>query len=120
MDRQVVAEEMKFLLALVRDVESNDQLHAVQTLTSRKAALTQLTEDDTEVDAEALAEAVVTAQSELDDAKAEETTAQEAVDALEDDADADAVSDANDALTAATEAVATKQTALDEATDAVE
>ena len=48
MDRQVVAEEMKFLLALVRDVESNDQVHAVQTLTTRKAALTQLTEGDDE------------------------------------------------------------------------
>merc|ERR1719223_1250984 len=69
MDRQVVAEEMKFLLALVRDVESNDQLHAVQTLTTRKAALTQLTEDDAD-DTEALTvdqakEAVTEAEEEL-------------------------------------------------------
>jgi hypothetical protein len=60
MDRQVVAEEMKFLLALVRDVESNDQLHAVQTLTSRKAALTQLT-DDADADADADADVARTA-----------------------------------------------------------
>ena len=76
MDRQVVAEEMKFLLALVRDVESNDQVHAVQTLTTRKAALTQLTEgdnagDDTETLTVDEAKAAVTAaETALEEAEA--------------------------------------------------
>jgi hypothetical protein len=79
---------MKFLLALVRDVESNDQVHAVQTLTTRKAALTQLTEgegegegegtgdDDTEVlSVDAAKEAVEAAEEALEEAQAAEATA---------------------------------------------
>jgi hypothetical protein len=44
MSKQEVADELKFLLELVKDVESNDQLHAVHTLTTRKMDLTQLTD----------------------------------------------------------------------------
>lgn len=44
MSKAEVAEELRYLLQLVRDVESNNKAHAVTTLTSRKASLVNLEE----------------------------------------------------------------------------
>lgn len=40
-----VADELKYLLELVRDIEANDKAHAVQTLSSRKVKLVSLAAD---------------------------------------------------------------------------
>jgi len=40
--KKEVADELKYLLELVRDIESNDKSHAVQTLVSRKSSLMNL------------------------------------------------------------------------------
>merc|ERR1740117_263948 len=42
--KKEVAEELKYLLELVRDIESDDKSHAVQTLVSRKSSLMNLEE----------------------------------------------------------------------------
>jgi hypothetical protein len=85
MDRQVVAEEMKFLLALVRDVESNDQVHAVQTLTTRKAALTQLTEEEGGDSETPDADDDTTEVLSVEDAEAAVDAAKEALEAAEEE-----------------------------------
>jgi hypothetical protein len=46
MSKAEVAGELKYLLQLVRDVESNNKAHAVTTLTARKSSLVNL-EDET-------------------------------------------------------------------------
>ena len=46
MSKAEVASELKYLLQLVRDVESNNKAHAVTTLTARKASLVNLEGDD--------------------------------------------------------------------------
>jgi hypothetical protein len=48
MSKAEVAEELRYLLQLVRDVESNNKAHAVTTLTSRKASLVNLEETTAE------------------------------------------------------------------------
>jgi len=56
MSKAEVADELRYLLQLVRDVESNNKAHAVTTLTSRKASLVNLAEennDDADADADA-------------------------------------------------------------------
>jgi len=45
MSKVEVADELRYLLQLVRDVESNNKAHAVTTLTSRKASLVNLAEE---------------------------------------------------------------------------
>merc|ERR1719398_585733 len=44
MSKAEVASELKYLLQLVRDVESNNKAHAVTTLTARKSSLVNLEE----------------------------------------------------------------------------
>lgn len=48
MSKAEVAGELKYLLQLVRDVESNNKAHAVTTLTARKANLVNLEEEEKE------------------------------------------------------------------------
>merc|ERR1719163_1123361 len=50
MSKDEVAGELRYLLQLVRDVESNDKTHAVQTLTTRKANLVNLAADGEETE----------------------------------------------------------------------
>ena len=45
MSKAEVADELRYLLQLVRDVEQNNKAHAVATLTSRKASLVNLADD---------------------------------------------------------------------------
>ena len=45
MSKAEVADELRYLLQLVRDVEQNNKAHAVTTLTSRKASLVNLADD---------------------------------------------------------------------------
>ena len=52
--KKEVADELKYLLELVRDIESNDKSHAVQTLVSRKSSLMNLEEKKTPTPEEAL------------------------------------------------------------------
>ena len=44
--KKEVADELKYLLALVRDIEANDKAQAVQTLSSRKMKLVNLEETE--------------------------------------------------------------------------
>lgn len=46
MSKAEVADELRYLLQLVRDVEQNNKAHAVTTLTSRKASLVNLADTD--------------------------------------------------------------------------
>ena len=48
MSKAEVASELKYLLQLVRDVESNNKAHAVTTLTARKSSLVNLEETEEE------------------------------------------------------------------------
>merc|ERR1719446_1000109 len=87
MSKAEVQGELRYLLQLVRDVESNNKAHAVETLTTRKSALVSLAaegegddDDDTELS--------------LEDAEAALTAAEEARDAAQETLDA-----ANEALT---------------------
>ena len=48
MSKSEAADELRYLLQLVRDVESNDKAHAVTTLTARKSSLVSLADTTTE------------------------------------------------------------------------
>ena len=52
MSKAEVADELRYLLQLVRDVEQNNKAHAVETLTTRKANLVSLAEDNADDDGE--------------------------------------------------------------------
>lgn len=140
MSKAEVAEELRYLLQLVRDVESNNKAHAVTTLTSRKASLVNLeetTEETTEEgdgDADtfpgqeqyqqaidAAQESVETTQEAVELAQEVVDDAQEAYDAIKDDEDVDqadkdtaeeALKDANDALDRANTALEVAKTTL--------
>ena len=51
MSKAEVADELRYLLQLVRDVETNNKSHAVTTLTARKSSLVNLEETATATDA---------------------------------------------------------------------
>merc|ERR1719398_511321 len=74
MSKAEVASELKYLLQLVRDVESNNKAHAVTTLTARKSSLVNLEETSEETKEE-------TKEEGKEEGKEEETPA-----ATEDDA----------------------------------
>jgi len=62
--KKEVAEELKYLLELVRDIESDDKSHAVQTLVSRKSSLMNL-EETTETTETKKSDDLVDAEAEL-------------------------------------------------------
>lgn len=62
--KKEVAEELKYLLELVRDIESDDKSHAVQTLVSRKSSLMNL-EETTETTETKKSDKLVAAEDEL-------------------------------------------------------
>ena len=72
--KQEVADELKYLLELVRDIESNDKSHAVQTLVGRKSSLMNLEEVE---------EAEATEETAVEEAEATEETAVEEAEAAE-------------------------------------
>lgn len=97
MSKAEVQGELRYLLQLVRDVESNNKAHAVETLTTRKSALVSLAaegEGDDDDDADADTEVS------LEDAEAALTAAEEARDAAQ-----EALDLAQETLDAANEAV---------------
>jgi len=51
MSKAEVADELRYLLQLVRDVETNNKSHAVTTLTARKSSLVNLEETATATEA---------------------------------------------------------------------
>ena len=63
--KKEVAEELKYLLELVRDIESDDKSHAVQTLVSRKSSLMNLEEETTETTEAKKSDDLVDAEAEL-------------------------------------------------------
>lgn len=75
MSKAEVAGELKYLLQLVRDVESNNKAHAVTTLTARKASLVNLEEEEKEEGGE----------EEKEEGGEEETPAEEGEDAEEEE-----------------------------------
>jgi len=109
MSKDEVAGELRYLLQLVRDVESNNKAHAVTTLTARKAKLVSLADEDEEEeetppatedeneddddettpeegdDPSVFEEAVTKAQKKVDDAQKDVDEAQKALDENEDD-----------------------------------
>jgi len=73
--KKEVADELKYLLELVRDIESGDKSHAVQTLVSRKSSLMNLEgEEETE---EPAAEEEETAEPAAEEPATEEPAAKE-------------------------------------------
>jgi len=74
MSKAEVASELKYLLQLVRDVESNNKAHAVTTLTARKSSLVNLEETEEE-----------TKEETKEEGKEEETPAATEDDAAEDE-----------------------------------
>ena len=73
--KKEVADELKYLLELVRDIESNDKSHAVQTLVSRKSSLMNLDEKKTATPEEEALETAKTATKEAKEALTKAETA---------------------------------------------
>ena len=129
MSKAEVADELRYLLELVRDVETNNKSHAVTTLTARKSSLVNLEETApaAEIEAEGQSvtqQAVTKATEELATATEAVTAAQTALDAL--DADSTDPTDvtnyqaAEKTLKDAKDKQALMQKALDTATTADE
>ena len=129
MSKAEVADELRYLLQLVRDVETNNKSHAVTTLTARKSSLVNLEETApaAEIEAEGQSvtqQAVTKATEELATATEAVTAAQTALDAL--DADSTDPTDvtnyqaAEKTLKDAKDKQALMQKALDTATTADE